>query len=73
MFILGLYNITLCLQEIPWAHEESPLLPSASQTKHTVNNGNVCYLNRQTIGPVGRRTQVLEVVAKSTGQLEGIT
>ena len=32
-----------------------------------------CYLNRQTIGAVGRLTQLLDVVAKSTGQLEGIT
>ena len=31
-----------------------------------------CYLNRQTIGAVGRLTQLLEVVAESTGQLEGI-
>ena len=29
------------------------------------------YLNRQTIGAVSRLTQLLEVVAKSTGQLEG--
>ena len=29
------------------------------------------YLNCQTIGAVGRITQLLEVVAKSTGQLEG--
>ena len=32
-----------------------------------------CYLNRQTIGAVGRITRLLEVVAKSTGQLEGFT
>ena len=32
-----------------------------------------CYLNRKTIGAVGRITQLLEVVAKSTGQLEGFT
>ena len=31
-----------------------------------------CYLNRQTIRAVGLLTQLLEVVAKSTGQLEGI-
>ena len=29
------------------------------------------YLNCQTIGAVGRITQLLEVVAESTGQLEG--
>ena len=32
-----------------------------------------CYRNHQTIGAFGRLTQLLEVVAKSTGQLEGIT
>ena len=32
-----------------------------------------CYLNHQTIGAVGRITQLLEVVAKWTGQLEGFT
>ena len=32
-----------------------------------------CYLNHQTIGAVGRITQLLEMVAKSTGQLEGFT
>ena len=32
-----------------------------------------CYLNCQTKGAVGRITQLLEVVAKSTGQLEGFT
>ena len=29
--------------------------------------GTDCYLNHQTIGVVGRLTQLLEVVAKSTG------
>ena len=32
-----------------------------------------CYFNRLTIQAVARLTQLLEVVAKSTGQLEGIT
>ena len=32
-----------------------------------------CYRNHQTIGAFGRLTQLLEVEAKSTGQLEGIT
>ena len=32
-----------------------------------------CYLNRQTIGAVGRITQLLEVVVKSTGRLEVFT
>ena len=32
-----------------------------------------CYLNRQTIGAVGRITQLLEVVTIETGQLEGFT